>query len=72
MFILSYDGFCGEKEYGEKLPAELGLHKMLLDAGISTQSLFNGDKLRTKEALYISPSIINKGEYICPQLNLFE
>lgn len=72
MFILSYDGFCGEKEYGEKLPAELGLHKMLLDAGISTQSLFNGDKLRTKEALYISPSLINKGEYICPQLNLFE
>lgn len=72
MFILSYDGFCGEKEYGEKLPAELGLHKFLLNAGISTQSLFNGDKLTTKEALYVSHSLINKGETLHSQLNLFD
>lgn len=72
MFILSYDGFCGDKEYGEELPAELGLRKLFLDAGISTQSLFNGDKLKTKESLYISPSLVNKGEPIHSQLNFFD
>ncbi len=59
-YVISYDGFCGEKEYGEDLPRDLGLKKLYLDAGISTQSLFNGQKLITKEALYLSPNMVGK------------
>ena len=70
-FLLSYDGFCGEKEYGNSLPKELGLQKLVLEAGISTQSLFNGNPSVTKEALYISPKLIGQGEELNTQLCLF-
>lgn len=53
-FLISYDGTCGEKHYGEDLPKELGLHKVLLKAGLSSQSLLLGKKNITYEALYIS------------------
>ncbi len=63
-FIISYDGLCGDKEYGEDLPEYLGLKKLYLDAGLSTQSLFNGEKRITKEALYISRNLANAGASI--------
>ena len=53
-FLISYDGKCGDKQYGEDLPRELGLQKILLKAGLSSQSLLLGKKEVTYEALYIS------------------
>ena len=53
-FLISYDGKCGDKQYGEDLPRELGLQKVLLNAGLSSQSLLLGKKEVTYEALYIS------------------
>ena len=56
-FLISYDGKCGEKLYGEDLPRELGLQKILLKAGLSSQSLLLGRKEVTYEALYISQGL---------------
>lgn len=53
-FLISYDGKCGNKQYGEDLPNDLGLKKVLLKAGLSSQSLLLGKKEVTYEALYIS------------------
>lgn len=53
-FLISYDGCCGDKQYGEDLPEELGLKKILLNAGLSSQSLLLGKKEVTYEALYVS------------------
>lgn len=56
-FVISYDGTCGEKQYGQELPMELKLKKVMLNAGLSTQSLLLGKKESTVEALYISHSL---------------
>lgn len=53
-FLISYDGRCGNKQYGEDLPSELGLRKVLLNAGLSSQSVLLGKRELTFEALYIS------------------
>lgn len=53
-FIISYDGICGEKQYGKELPKELGLRKVLLNAGLSSQGTLLGKKETTFEALYLS------------------
>ena len=52
--IISYDGTCGDKQYGIDLPKELGLRKIMLNAGLSSQSLLLGKKETTVEALYLS------------------
>jgi len=59
-FLISYDGKCGDKEYGEDLPTELGLQKELLKAGLSSQSMLLGKKEVTYEALYISRGLQQK------------
>ncbi len=56
-FLISYDGMCGEKQYGSDLPKELGLQKILLNAGLSSQSLLLGKKEITYEALYLSQGL---------------
>ncbi|MGH9794605.1 MAG: DNA adenine methylase [Candidatus Acidiferrales bacterium] len=56
-FLLSYDGTCGEKKYGEPLPASLGLRRVLLDAGRSSQATLSGRKWKTTESLYLSPGL---------------
>lgn len=53
-FLISYDGKCGEKKYGRELPCSLGLTKVMLNAGLSSQSILLGKKETTFEALYIS------------------
>ena len=53
-FLISYDGKCGSKQYGKDLPDELGMQKILLNAGLSSQSLLLGKKETTYEALYVS------------------
>ena len=74
-FLVSYDGKCGDKPYGMDLPVELGLKKVMLDAGLSSQSLLLGKKERTMEALYISKGLqqympVRKTDTI--QYSLFE
>lgn len=53
-FIISYDGVCGNKKYGHDLPQQLNLKKVMLNAGVSSQSVLLGNKKTTYEALYIS------------------
>lgn len=57
-YLISYDGICGGKEYGTDLPESLGCKKILLNAGLSSQSTLLGKKSTTFEALYISESLI--------------
>lgn len=59
-FIISYDGTCGDKQYGVDLPKELNLTKVMLNAGLSSQSLLLGKKETTVEALYISPDLSDR------------
>lgn len=67
-YLISYDGLCGNKSYGEELPESLGLQKIMLNAGISTQSIFNGSPSQTVESLYISSGLIGKGTPIQQEL----
>jgi DNA adenine methylase len=75
-FIISYDGSCGDKKYGKELPSELGLEKILLNAGLSSQSVLLGKKETTFEALYISRGLQEYSSFainqqLSPQLELF-
>lgn len=65
-FIISYDGTCGDKQYGQDLPAELGMKKVMLNAGLSSQSLLLGKKETTREALYLSRNLRN---IVVPMMN---
>jgi DNA adenine methylase len=56
-FALSYDGMTGEKVYGPPLPAHLGLTRLLLHAGTSSQATLGGQKAETVESLYLSPGL---------------
>ncbi len=56
-FALSYDGMTGEKIYGPALPVHLGLTRLLLHAGLSSQSTLSGKKETTVESLYMSPGL---------------
>jgi DNA adenine methylase len=56
-FILSYDGACGDKTYGEALPESLSLRRVLVDAGRSSQATLNGKDTRTVESIYVSSGL---------------
>jgi DNA adenine methylase len=56
-FILSYDGSCGDRNYGDRLPNELA-ERVLLDVGRSSQATLNGNDRNTIESLYISHSLV--------------
>jgi DNA adenine methylase len=60
MFALSYDGMKGEKVYGIDLPSSLRLHKIVLDAGRSTQSTLLGKSDITDESLYLSHALTSR------------
>lgn len=70
-FLISYDGKCGDKQYGEDLPEELGLRKIMLTAGLSSQSLLLGKKETTVEALYLSRNLCNIRMPIHPNQQLY-
>ncbi len=55
-FILSYDGFCGERDYGEVLPEAIA-RRILLNVGRSSQATLNGRDDVTIESLYLSHSL---------------
>jgi DNA adenine methylase len=54
---LSYDGSCGDRTYGDRLPRELA-SRILLDVGRSSQATLNGQDHVTIESLYISHNVI--------------
>ena len=56
-FALSYDGMTGGREYGPPLPAELGLTRLLIHAGTSSQSTLSGRNEQTVESLYVTPGL---------------
>src|SRR5271157_366710 len=55
-FILSYDGTCGNRTYGQPLPPEVAT-RILLHVGRSSQSTLNGKAEETVESLYVSPQL---------------
>jgi DNA adenine methylase len=65
-FALSYDGMTGGKEYGPPLPCELGLTRLLLHAGVSSQATLIGRSEETIESLYLSPGLATpRTDIIC-------
>ena len=56
-FALSYDGSCGAKVYGPPLPDDLGMTRLHLHAGRSSQATLNGGADETVESLYLSPGL---------------
>lgn len=52
--IVSLDGRCGEQQYGTHLPTSLGLTRLELTAGRSSQATLHGRNESTVESLYIS------------------
>ena len=61
-YILSYDGRTGDKTFGIPLPENLNLTKIEINAGRSTQAtLLNRNEI-TFEAVYLSPSLIEKND----------
>ncbi len=58
-FALSYDGKLGNKTFGNELPQELGLTKIEIEVGRSSQSTLLGRKEITVESLYLSPSLLS-------------
>jgi DNA adenine methylase len=56
-YILSYDGHCGGKSYGEPLPERLNAQRVLLEAGRSSQATLNGRDHVTVESVYLSSGL---------------
>ena len=71
-FVISYDGKCGEKEYGNDLPEWLDCEKVYLNAGISSQAVLLGKKDITYEALYISRNLKRRPMNVATQMSIFE
>lgn len=62
-WVLSYDGRCGDKTYGEPLPVDALQAKHLeLEAGRSSQATLNGVVAVTVESLYVSVSLTSKAK----------
>jgi len=59
-FLLSYDGRCGTRTYGEPLPARLRLTHLELEAGRSSQATLAGRSEHTVESLYMSPALAHR------------
>lgn len=59
-YLLSYDGQCGGKTYGEPLPAHLKAHRILLEVGRSSQATLNGKTDVTVESVYVSPGLADR------------
>lgn len=62
-FILSYDGHTGTRSHGRALPDWLGLVKLPIHAGKSTQATLLGRSEVTIESLYLSPSLVEENKF---------
>jgi len=59
-FIVSYDGRCGDQVYGRVLPESIGVHRLEIKAGTSTQSTLLGRRDTTYESLYLSNPLVKR------------
>lgn len=59
-YILSFDGRTGNKTFGNPLPVNLNLTKIEINAGRSSQATLLNRKEITFEAIYLSPSLVEK------------
>ena len=59
-FLVSYDGKTGERTHGKGLPEELGLTRIAIEAGTSTQATLLGRDEVTTESLYVSPALLEE------------
>jgi DNA adenine methylase len=57
LFIVSYDGRTGEKQFGTRLPSSLRLAHLEVCAGRSSQATLLGRTDITYESLYLSPAL---------------
>ena len=57
-FAISYDGKRGNKTFGIPLPDELGLKRIELEVGRSSQATLLGREEITIESLYLSPNLL--------------
>ncbi len=57
-YIISYDGKCGNKQYGTNLPENLELKRIEIEAGRSSQSTLLGRNHITFESVYISKYLL--------------
>lgn len=71
-YLISYDGACGGKEYGEELPKSLHCKKIMLNAGVSSQASLLGKKSITFEALYVSQALAPVFDMSPQQLSFLE
>ena len=62
-YIVSYDGWTGNKQHGDPLPMDLDLTHITIDAGRSTQSTLLGGSDRTFESLYLSAPLLGRLEH---------
>jgi DNA adenine methylase len=56
-FLLSYDGRSGQRSYGAPLPEGLGLQRLEIAAGRSSQATLLGRTSETVESLYLCPRL---------------
>jgi DNA adenine methylase len=61
-YVVSYDGQTGDKVYGRPLPDHLGLVRVGLHAGRSTQATLLGRQESTVESLYLSRPLLDRLE----------
>jgi DNA adenine methylase len=59
-YIVSYDGRTGNKRFGQPLPDDLGVQRIELDAGRSSQATLLGQRSVTYESLYLSPALVQR------------
>ena len=57
MYLVSYDGRMGDKTYGEPMPDCLGLIRIEIHAGRSSQATLLGLDSETYESLYVSANL---------------
>lgn len=66
-YLISYDGKMGDKKYGDDLPEDLNLKKVLIKVGRSTTSTLLGKSEITYESLYISEALALSLEFDIPK-----
>lgn len=71
-FIISHDGRTGERRFGAHLPAELGLERLEMCVGPSSQSTLLKRREATYESLYLSSALLARQTTPLRQLSLFE
>jgi DNA adenine methylase len=71
-FVISYDGECDGREYGNDLPESLNCTKFMLNAGASSQATLLGKRDITFESLYVSKNIAGIIKTVPKQMTLIE